>query len=94
MKTVYKCEYCDIWSEEERLIKSHEEECGYIPKNKIADEAELRVELETWKKIAEKLAEKKVVGCINCTVSCVSDEDIDTYIINEIDWARNEVKND
>ena len=51
-------------------------------------------ELETYKKIAEKLAEKKVVGCINCTVSCVSDEDIDTYIKNEIDWARKEVEND
>ena len=43
MKTVYKCEYCDIWSEEERLIKSHEEECGYNPKNKIADEMVLKL---------------------------------------------------
>ena len=54
----------------------------------------LHNELETYKKIAEKLAEKKVVGCINCTVSCVSDEDIDTYIKNEIDWARKEVENE
>ena len=53
-----------------------------------------KAELETYKKIAEKLAEKKVVGCINCTVSCVSDEDIDTYIKNEIDWARKEVEKD
>lgn len=43
MKAVYKCEYCDKWEETQELIKSHEEICGYNPKNEITDEMVLKL---------------------------------------------------
>ena len=47
-------------------------------------------ELETWKKIAEKLAEDKIIPkCKNC-----SDEDTHECTECALEWARNEVKND
>ena len=45
---------------------------------------------ETWKKIAEKLAEDKIIPkCKNC-----SDEDTHECTECALDWARKEVENE
>ena len=76
MKRVYKCDFCDEVFSSEAEAETHENQCGYNPKNKINDKFVFRLSM-----IYEALS--NIIACALCEVA----QDELNWLYSETDRA-------